>query len=453
MRFTGVAGSDITDVEGGLCDAARTAPLKAGLATPITQLRHIDTERVRQAGVRTNRTSLLHYGNEECMPWSNQNGGGGGPWGGGGGGNNQGPWGQGPQPPRNGGGGGRQPPDLEEIIRRGQERLRNSIPGGGGGGSNAAFLGLVGVGLVALWLFQSIYTVQPDERGIELRFGQPKEEVSMPGLHFHFWPFETVEIATIVERQINIGGNRQAGATQGLMLTGDQNIVDVQFSLLYSVIDPALYLFEVARPEDTLRQVAESAMREIVGRRPAQDVFRDNREAIAAEVAAIIQSTMDAYGAGIAINTVAIEDAAPPREVADAFDEVQRAEQDEDRFVEEANQYANQRLGQARGEAAQLREEAAAYRDRVVNEADGEAQRFVAIYDQYVLAPEVTRKRMFLETMEGVFRDSNKVIVEQGNGQGVVPYLPLPEIDNRRAANQQQGSQAGQMNQAQGASQ
>jgi modulator of FtsH protease HflK len=376
------------------------------------------------------------------MPWSNQNGGGGGPWGGGGG-NNQGPWGQGPQRPQGGGGGGNRPPDLEEIIRRGQDRLKNALPGGGGGGSSPAVFGVIGVGLVALWLFQSIYTVQPDERGIELRFGQPKEEVSMPGLHFHLWPFETVEKATIVERQINVGGNSQTGATQGLMLTGDQNIVDVQFSLLYSVVDPAAYLFNVARPEDTLRQVAESAMREIVGRRPAQDVFRDNREAIASEVSATIQNTMDRYGSGIAINTVSIEDAAPPREVADAFDEVQRAEQDEDRFVEEANQYANQQLGQARGEAAQVREEAAAYRDRVVNTAEGEAQRFVAIYTEYAAAPEVTRKRMFLETMENVFRDSNKFIVEQTSGQGVVPYLPLPEINNRREQNQNQSQNQG----------
>ncbi|AZN71316.1 FtsH protease activity modulator HflK [Georhizobium profundi] len=372
------------------------------------------------------------------MPWSNQNGGG-GPWGGGGGGgNNQGPWGQGPQRPNGGGGGGgNRPPDLEEIIRRGQDRLKNAIPGGGG--PSPALFGLIGVGLVALWLFQSIYTVQPDERGIELRFGAPKDEMSMPGLHFHFWPFETVERATIVERQINVGGGDQANSTQGLMLTGDQNIVDVQFSVLYSVTDPAAYLFNLQRPEETLRQVAESAMREIVGRRPAQDVFRDNREAIAMEVTDVIQVTMDRYGSGMSVNTVSIEDAAPPREVADAFDEVQRAEQDEDRFVEEANQYANQQLGQARGQAAQVREEAAAYRDQVVNAAEGEAQRFVSIYNEYAAAPEVTRKRMFLETMENVFRDSNKFIVEQTGGQGVVPYLPLPEVNRQAQQSQNQG--------------
>jgi membrane protease subunit HflK len=373
------------------------------------------------------------------MPWSNQNGGG-GPWGGGGGGKNQGPWGNGPQGPRGGGGGGGNPPDLEELIRRGQESLKRVLPGGGGGGgapsgSGKLISAVVVVGLVALWLMQSIYTVQPDERGVELRFGQPKDEISQPGLHVIFWPFETVEVATIVEREIDSGGSsRTDGNTTGLMLSGDQNIVDVQFKVLYAVNDPKAYLFNVQRPEDTLRMVSESAMREVVGRRPAQDIFRDNRESIAVEVQTIIQTVMDAFPAGIAINTVSIEDVAPPREVADAFDEVQRAEQDEDRFVEEANQYANQRLGQARGRAAQIREEASAYKDRVVNEATGEAQRFLSIYEEYSKAPEVTRKRLYLETMEKVLGGSDKVILGQEGGSGVVPYLPLPEIRKNSAA-------------------
>ncbi|MCR6499868.1 FtsH protease activity modulator HflK [Shinella sp. CPCC 101442] len=372
------------------------------------------------------------------MPWSNQNGGG-GPWGGGGsggGGNNQGPWGQGPNRPRGGGGGNGGPPDLEEIIRRGQNQLKNVMPGGFNGGAVVIGLLLLGV----FWLMNSIYTVQPDERGVELRFGKPKQEVSMPGLHFHMWPFETVELVKITEQQQNIG--RRAAASNsdasGLMLTGDQNIVNVQFSVLYSVTDPQAYLFNLEYPAETLQQVSESAMREVVGRRPAQDIFRDNRQAIAEGVKTTIQATMDAYGAGISINTVAIEDAAPPREVADAFDEVQRAEQDEDRFLEEANQYANQKLGLARGQAAQVREEAAAYKDRVVKEAEGEAARFLSIHEQYKAAPDVTRKRLFLETMEGVMKNSKKVIInENQGGQGVVPFLPLNELG--RTTGQQAG--------------
>jgi membrane protease subunit HflK len=173
-------------------------------------------------------------------------------------------------------------------------------------------------------------------------------------------------------------------------------------------------------------------MREVVGRRPAQQIFRDDRSGIASEVRDIIQATINQYAAGLTVNAISIEDAAPPREVADAFDEVQRAEQDEDRFVEEANQYSNQQLGRARGEGAQIREEAAAYKGRVVQEAEGEAQRFISVYDEYAKAPDVTRKRMFLETMERVLKDSNKIIINQDGGPGVVPYLPLPEVNRRR---------------------
>jgi membrane protease subunit HflK len=361
------------------------------------------------------------------MPWNNQSGGGGGPWGGGGGG---GPWGQGPRGP---GGPQGSPPDLEDIIRRGQDRLKKALPGGAGAASPTV-LALIAAAIFVLWVFQAVYTVQPDELAVELRFGKPKEQLSEPGLHFHWWPIETVERASIAERLINIGESR-GGTSSGLMLSGDQNIVDVKFSVAYQVSDPRAYLFNVSGPDEMLRQVAESAMREAVGKRPAQDVFRDDRQGIADTVRGIIQSTIDSYRAGLTINAISIEDAAPPREVADAFDEVQRAEQDEDRFVEESNQYSNQKLGQARGQAAQIREDAAAYKTRVVLEAKGEAQRFISVYDQYAKAPEVTRKRLFLETMETVLKDSNKVIVEpqQGGGQGVVPYLPLPELQKRAA--------------------
>ena len=364
------------------------------------------------------------------MPWNNQSGGGGGggPWGGGGGGNGGGPWGQGPRGPSGPQG---SPPDLEDIIRRGQDRLKKALPGGGG--ASPALLGLIAVAVLVVWVFQAIYTVQPDELAVELRFGKPKQELSEPGLHFHWWPIETVEKANTAEKLVNIGETR-SGTSSGLMLSGDQNIVDVKFSVAYQVSDPVAYLFNVSGPDEMVRQVAESAMREAVGRRPAQDIFRDDRQGIADAVRGIIQSTLDSYQTGLAVNAISIEDAAPPREVADAFDEVQRAEQDEDRFVEESNQYSNQKLGQARGEAAQIREEAAAYKNRVVQEAQGEAQRFISVYDEYAKAPDVTRKRLFIETMEKVLKDSNKVILEQGNGQGVIPYLPLPELQKRAPA-------------------
>lgn len=362
------------------------------------------------------------------MPWKNQSGGGGGPWGGGGnGGGGGGPWGQGPRGPSGPQG---TPPDLEDIIRRGQDRLKNALPGGGAGGSVVVAAGAVV--LLAFWAFQTVYTVQPDEIAVELRFGQPKEELSQPGLHFHLWPIETVRKVNTAEKLVDLGEVR-GSTSSGLMLSGDQNIVDVKFSVAYQVTDPRAYLFQVVDPDEMVRQVGESAMREAVGRRPAQDIFRDDRQGIAESVRGIIQTTLDSYKAGINVNAISIEDAAPPREVADAFDEVQRAEQDEDRFVEEANQYSNQQLGRARGEAAQIREEAAAYKNRVVLEAQGEAQRFVSVYNEFAKAPDVTRKRLYLETMERVMQGANKVIVEQGSGQGVVPYLPLPALQNRPA--------------------
>ncbi|HEX2018744.1 MAG TPA: FtsH protease activity modulator HflK [Aurantimonas sp.] len=366
------------------------------------------------------------------MPWSNQTGNGG--WKGSAGGG--GPWGQRPQQPRPNNGGS---PDLEDILRRGQDRLRRAIPGGGGGGggggSAAGFAGwgmLIVAGLAVLWLFKSVYTVQPDEVGVELLFGEPKQQLSEPGLHFMFWPLETVETVQVVESQVTLGSGQQ-GETSGLMLSGDQNIVDVQFAVLYQVEDPRNFLFNVDDPAAMLQQVSESAMREVVGRRPVQDVFRDDRAGIAEEVRAITQDTLNEYGAGLRINAISIEDAAPPTQVADAFDEVQRAEQDEDRFIEEANRYRNQQIGAARGEAAQIREDAAAYKSRVVQEAEGEAQRFSSILTEFEQAPDVTRKRLFLETMEGVMRGSNKVIMERSAAgeQGVLPFLPLNELQRQ----------------------
>ena len=383
------------------------------------------------------------------MPWSNQSGGGGGPWGGGGNnGNNNGggggPWGGGGgnnRPPNNGGGGqgGGQPPDLEDIIRQGQDKLKKAMPGGGGFNAGTALIGVVV--LAGLYLTQAFYTIQEDQLGVELRFGKPKQEVSAAGLHFHLWPIETYNIVETSEKQINVGGASRT-ATSGLMLSGDQNIVDVTFSVLYQVVSPNDYLFNVSDPEGMVRQVAESAMREVVGKRPADDALRNDRDGIAEEVRSITQATLESYGTGIQVNGLKLEDVAPPREVADSFDEVQRAEQNEDQFIEEANRYSNRVLGAARGEAAQILEDAAAYKSRVVEEAKGEAQRFISVYDEYAKAPEVTRKRLFLETMEKVLGDSNKVIVEQGQGQGVVPYLPLPEINNRRtpSTNNTQGA-------------
>lgn len=351
------------------------------------------------------------------MPWDNNTGGGGRNS------NSGGPWGQAP-----GGGGPRRggnTPNLEDILSRGRDQFQGGLPGG-----RWAIAGIV-VLLLVFWGVNAFYTVAPQEVGVKLRFGKPLE-LSEPGLHFHWWPVETVERVTITENQTEIGTAGSTGRSandEGLMLTGDQNIVDMTFSVLWSVSDPIEFLFNVRDPDGTVRSVAESAMREVVGRRPAQDIFRDDRAGIATEVHQITQNILGSYGLGVRVSQIAIENVAPPAEVADAFDEVQRAEQDEDRFQEEARSYANTLLGDARGQAAQMREDAAAYKNRVVQEAEGEAARFVSIYEEYAAAPEVTRKRLFLETMEQVLGSSDKVIIDSGaGGSGVIPYLPLPEL-------------------------
>lgn len=350
--------------------------------------------------------------------------------------NNGGPWGQAPGgggggPRRPAGGGNNNTPNLEDLLSRGRSQFQGGIPGGRWG-----LLG-IGAALVVLWLSQSFYTIDPQEIGVDLRFGKPKEVLSEPGLHFHLWPIDQIERVNITENKTSIGSVSGARVAEGHMLSGDQNIVDVAFTVLWRVGDPAAYLFNVSEPNVMVQRAAESAMREVVGRRPAQDIFRDDKAGIAIEVEEITQAILDSYGVGVSIAQIAIEDVAPPTEVADAFDEVQRAEQDEDRFQEEARQYANTRLGGARGDAAQMRESAAAYKNSVVQEAEGESARFSLVYNQYVLAPDVTRKRLFLETMEQVLGNSEKVILSTGaNGSGVVPYLPLPELRSRSAGGQ-----------------
>lgn len=364
------------------------------------------------------------------MPWDNNNSGGGRS-------NNGGPWGQpsgGGGGPRNSGGGGGNTPNLEDILSRGRDQFQGGMPGG-------RWLG-VGIVLAAIvfWLMQSVYTVAPQEVGVELLFGKPKNELSGEGLHFAMWPAESVERVIITENQTRIASisNRTGSDDEGLMLTGDQNIVDVSLSVLWRVTNPVEHLFNVRDPEQMVRKAAESAMREVAGRRLAQDIFRDDRAGIQLEVQQITEEIMNSYKAGVSISQVLIENVAPPAEVADAFDEVQRAEQDEDRFQEEARQYANTKLGGARGQAAQLREEGAAYKAQVVEEARGEAARFVSVYDEYAKAPDVTRKRLFLETMEEVLGSSDKVIIESGasGDSGVVPYLPLNELGRNNGGNQ-----------------
>jgi membrane protease subunit HflK len=376
------------------------------------------------------------------MPWSNQGGGGGGPWGSGG----KGPWGSGPQSP-----GGSTPPDLEEILRRGQDKLRRVLPGGNLGGKGFALLGLAAV---ALWGFSGFFRVEPDELGVVLRFGQEVREVQ-PGLNYHLpYPIESVLTPKALRvNKIDIGmrqvedGRRSSTREvpeESLMLTGDENIVDVNFSVLWKVKPTGVgeYLFNIQNPEGTVKAVAESAMREVVGRSEIQPILTGARQTVENAVQELMQKTLDHYGAGILVQQVQLQKFDPPAQVIDAFRDVQAARADLERLQNEAQTYANRVVPEARGNVAKITQAAEAYKSQTVAEATGQTSRFLKIYEQYKKAPDVTRERMYLETMERVLGGSNKIVVDTGkNAQGVVPYLPLNEFGLPPRSPQSSGGQ------------
>jgi modulator of FtsH protease HflK len=364
------------------------------------------------------------------MPWSNQSGGG-GPWGSG----SRGPWGSGPQPP-----GGSRPPDLEEFLRRSQDRLRNVLPGNLGGRGIA----LIVLAAVVLWGFSGFYRVEPDEVGVVLRFGKYIPGEVPPGLNYHLpYPIETVltppalrvnktDIGTRPVEDLRRGASVRELPEESLMLTGDENIVDVEFSVLWRVKPNSVgdYLFNVQNPEGTVKAVAESAMREVIGQSNIQPVITGARQTIETKVQELMQKTLDSYGAGIQVQQVQLQKADYPTQVIDAFRDVQAARSDLERAQNEAQTYANRVVPEARGRAAKITQDAEAYREQTVAEAKGETSRFLQIYEQYKKAPDVTRKRMYLETMERIFGATNKTIIDTGppSGPGVVPYLPLTEL-------------------------
>lgn len=373
----------------------------------------------------------------------------GGPWGGGGssggGGGNRGNNGG------NNGGGGRKPedpqiPEIDELVKKGQEQLRvlmggrggsgsgrGGRGGGAGGGAPLFTKGTVALGAVAavvLWGFASVYTVKPEEQSVELFLGE-YSDTGQPGLNFAPWPLVTYEVIPVqVEQTENIGAGSRGGDA-GLMLTGDENIIDVDFQVVWNISDPARYLFNLANPRPTINAVSESAMREIIAQSELAPILNRDRGAITARLEELIQETLDSYDSGVNVVRVNFDGADPPEPVKDAFREVQSAGQERDRLEKQADAYANRKLAGARGQAAQTLEEAEGYRARVVNEAQGEASRFIAVLEEYQKAPDVTRKRLYLETLEEVLSRVDKIILDDnagGEGQGVVPYLPLNEL-------------------------
>jgi modulator of FtsH protease HflK len=382
------------------------------------------------------------------MPWNPQ-GGGGGPWGGGsGGGGGNGPWGR----PGGGSGGGGGGPDFEEMIRRGQEKLRRAMPRQSFGGGSGA--GIIVALALAAWALTGIYKVSPDEQGVVMRFGK-WVDTTEPGLHYHLpYPIEAVMLPKVTKvNQLQLG-YRSTGDTRGergstmrnvpeesRMLTGDENIVEADFAVFWRIKDASKFLFHVRDPEGTVKVAAESAMRDVIGRNPIQAALSDKREQIAIQAQEELQHLLDAYDSGVQVLQVQLQKVDPPGAVIDAFNDVQRARADQERARNEAEAYRNDIIPRARGEAERIVQEAQAYKEQVVDLAQGDTKRFLSVYGAYKLAEDVTAKRLYLETMEEVLKSATKIIIDPTakGGQGVVPYLPLPEV-KKQAAGQTGGA-------------
>jgi modulator of FtsH protease HflK len=367
------------------------------------------------------------------MPWKNQ---GGGPWGSG----PKGPWGSGPQPV------GPRPPDLEDLLRRAQDRLQQLLPGGYFSGVGVALLLLA---VVVIWGLSGFYRVQSEEQGIVLRFGKYVGD-AYPGLNYHLpYPIETVLLPkalrvstlsigmTLIDDPARRGRTMRDVPEESLMLTGDENIVDVDFTVLWRIKPKGVadYLFNIQNPEGTVKAVGESAMREVVGKSNIQPILTGARTTIEANVQELMQTTLDRYGSGILIQQVQMQKVDPPAQVIDSFREVQAARANLESLQNEAQAYANRVVPDAKGRAAQIQQAAEGYKQQAVAEAKGQSARFLKVYDEYKKAPDVTRQRIYLETMERVLGGSEKLIYDGGGAsgaQGVVPYLPLNELTPRR---------------------
>ncbi|MFO1155882.1 MAG: FtsH protease activity modulator HflK [Rhodospirillales bacterium] len=352
----------------------------------------------------------------------------GGPWGGGGG-----PWGGGPA--------SSPPPNIEEMVRRTQDRMRRMVPGGLG---TSRGIILVVAAVVAIWLATGFYRVQPGEQGVELLFGR-FVKTTTPGLNYWF-PSPIGEVLTPnVEQtnQITIGfrgggdGPRSGGARDVLqesqMLTADQNMIDVDFIVQWRIKNAADYLFNIRDPEGTVKIAAESAIREVMGQTLLEDALTIKRQSVDDRTRELLQEILDSYGAGIFIAEVKQLKVDPPSEVIDAFNDVQRARQDQERSVNEATAYRNDIVPRAKGEAERIVQDAQAYREKLTREAEGEAKRFVSVLEAYQSGRDITARRLYLERMQEVLKNSHNVIIDpSGKGQGVIPYLPLPELQRRQ---------------------
>ena len=367
------------------------------------------------------------------MFWQSQ---GGGPWG-------SGPRGGGPWSGNHGGGGprgrGPQPPDFEELLRRGQDRFRRVLPGGFGTGAGIA---IIAIAIVVIWLASGFYRVLPDEVGVVLRFGA-YNRTTQPGLNYHLpSPIEKVLTPSVTRvnrteigyrsgegTTVRGGGTRQV-PEEALMLTGDENIVDINFTVFWVIKDAQAYLFDIRDPDATVKSAAESAMREVVGETPIAQALSEGRGKIETDTQHLLQGILDAYRAGVEVTQLQLLRVDPPDPVIDAFRDVQRALADRERLRNEAEAYRNDIIPRARGDAVRIKQEAEGYRQQIINQAQGDADRFISVYRAFKAAQDVTQQRIYLETMEEILKNSNKVIIDKSaqGESGVLPYLPLPAL-------------------------
>ena len=396
------------------------------------------------------------------MSWNN-GGGGPGPWGNPGGpprGPNRGPWGGGG---KNGGPPGI--PDLDEVLARLQASAKRFVPGGPGGRrANGRLIALVAIVGAVIWLGSGFYRVQPDEQGVVLRFGA-FQRTTLPGLNYHLpWPIEQVLTPAVTRiNRSEIGfrtaadsGNRNAlrgeasnrGAPprevlpEALMLTGDENIIDINFTVFWRIRDAGGFLFNTRNQENTVKSVAESMMREVIGRTPIQPALTEARARIEQEVTAGAQAVLDQYGTGVEITQVQLQKVDPPAAVIESFRDVQRANTDAERVRNEAESYRNDIVPRARGDAARLTAEADGARQASIAEASGQAQRFLSVYNAYAVAKDVTIKRLYIETMQEILSKTPSIVVDD-KLQGIVPYLPLDPTGRPRAPASVAGAAAG----------
>ena len=336
------------------------------------------------------------------------------------------------------------PPDLDEILRKLQQKIssllgfRPRAPGGSGGGNNmgnavgggVAFVLLL---IVAVWLASGFYIVDEGRRGVVLRLGR-HVETTMPGPRWHIpYPIETVEVVNVSQvRTVEVGyrGNpKNKQPAEALMLTDDENIVDVQFAVQYTLKSPDDYLFKNRNPDDNVLQAAETAIREVVGKSSMDFVLSKGRSEIAANVKKLMQDILDRYETGVNVTTVNLQSASAPEPVQPAFEDVVRAQQDRERFKNEGQAYANDVVPKAQGIRSRLTEEAQGYKQSVISTAQGDASRFRAILAEYERAPQVTRERMYLDTVQQILSATSKVIVDQkSGGPGSLIYLPLDRL-------------------------